>query len=107
MFDGWNIVDSAATQKRRLTINDIGVCGAAAVTSCITEHRLTEHDLGGRFWWKPEDDEGQEAEKYARQHQDVLVEDGDSLDFNPKRDVRIRSAQSGVVDDVPFRWTAD
>ena len=51
--------------------------------------RFTEEDLGGRLGRQPEDDESEEREKNAGQDEDVVVEDGDPLELDTERQVRV------------------
>ena len=62
--------------------------------------QLTQHHLRRRLGWKPEDDESEEREENARQNEDVVVEDGDALEPDGERKIRIRFGAARVVFDV-------
>lgn len=69
--------------------------------------QLTEHDFGGRFRRKPEDDQRQETEQHARENEYVFVKDGNPLKVNVESQVRVGRRQTRIVNNVPIRLRTD
>ena len=58
---------------------------------------FTEHHLGGRLRRQPEDNEREEWEKDAGKDEDVIVEDGNPLQSDCERQVRIRKVAAARI----------
>ena len=62
--------------------------------------KLTQHHLCRRLGRKPENDECQTGEQDARQNEDIVVEDRDTLEPDSKGQIGIRLFATRVVFDV-------